>query len=155
MNGITILFLMGAVLLAAEVFLPGAIAGIFGGVAMLAGCVRAFQVFGSGGGAMAVLVALGLLAITFYFELVWLPQTRFGKKLIVQSAIDATSQPPIALAAEVIGQSAEAVTPLAPSGYVRVAGRRYEAFCETGHVAVGETLRVVGLDNFRLIVSQS
>lgn len=154
MNVVVILFLVGVLLLAAEVFLPGAIAGIFGGVAMLAGCVVAFQQFGTGGGVAATLVAVALLGLTLYLELVWLPTTRFGKRLIVQSTVDATSQPALAVAAEVVGKPAEAITPLGPSGYVLVDGRRYEAFCQTGHVDAGERLRVVGLDNFRLIVNR-
>jgi membrane-bound serine protease (ClpP class) len=55
----------------------------------------------------------------------------------------------------VVGRPAEALTTLAPSGYVAVDGRRYEAFCQSGHAAKGATLRVVGVDNFRLIVSIS
>ena len=155
MNAVAMLFLVGVLLLAAEVFLPGAIAGILGGIAMLAGCAVAFRQFGAGVGAAATLAALGLLGLTFYLELYWLPTTRFGKKLIVQSTVSATSQPALAVAADVVGKPAEAITPLAPSGYVLVEGRRYEGFCQSGHVATGEKLRVVGLDNFRLIVTQS
>ena len=44
---------------------------------------------------------------------------------------------------------------LAPGGYVRIEDRRYEAFCRSGHAAVGARLKVVGLDNFRLIVSKT
>jgi membrane-bound ClpP family serine protease len=155
MNAVIILFLSGLLLLAAEVFLPGVIAGIFGGVAMIAGCIAAFQEFGAGGGVAATGLAAALLGLTFYTELVWLPKTRWGKKLIVQSTLAATSQPPLAVAADVVGKPAEAITPLGPSGYVLVEGRRYEAFCQSGHVTAGGRLRVVGLDNFRLIVTQS
>jgi membrane-bound ClpP family serine protease len=54
-----------------------------------------------------------------------------------------------------VGKAAEAITPLVPSGYVLVEGRRYEAFSQSGHATKGATLRVVGLDNFRLIVTKS
>jgi membrane-bound serine protease (ClpP class) len=54
-----------------------------------------------------------------------------------------------------VGKTAEAVTTLAPSGYVVVDGRRYEAFSQSGHAAKGAILRVVGLDNFRLIVTKN
>lgn len=155
MNLILMLFLLGAMLLAGEVFVPGAIMGILGGIAMLVGCIVAFQEFGSGGGVTASLLALALLGLTFYVELVWLPKTRFGKKLIVQSTVDATSQPALAVAADVVGRSAAAITPLGPSGYVLVDGRRYEAYSQAGHIASGEILRVVGLDNFRLIVTKT
>jgi membrane-bound serine protease (ClpP class) len=154
MNAILILFLIGVVLLAAEIFLPGAVAGIIGGLSMAAGCVISFVTFGSGGGALATVVALGLLLLTLYLELVWLPKTSFGKKLIVNAKVEAVSQPPLANPGMVIGKSAEALTTLAPSGYVLVEGRRYDAFCRSGHVPKGTVLRVVGIDNFRIIVTQ-
>ena len=155
MNAILLLFLLGLLRLAAEVFMPGAVLGVLGGVAMLAGCLISFRQFGPVGGALATGIALALLGLTLYLELVWLPQSALGKKLVVHSASDATSQPPLAQPGSVVGRSAEARTTLAPSGYVLVEGRRYEAFCQTGHAAKGAALRVVGLDNFRLIVTKS
>jgi membrane-bound ClpP family serine protease len=155
MNAVLLLFLLGVLLLAGEVFTPGAVLGILGGCAMVGGCVISFQQFGAGGGALATVIACALLALTLYLELVWLPRSRFGRKLIVQSASDAVSQPPLADLEAVVGKTAQAVTTLAPSGYVTVDGRRYEAFCQSGHVDRGAMLRVTGLDNFRLIVSKS
>lgn len=155
MNAILILFLLGVLLLAGEVFVPGAVLGIIGGLCMAAGCVISFLELGSGGGTAATVLALALLGLTLYVELVWLPKTRFGKRLIVQSTVGATSQPPLADKENVVGKIAEAATPLVPSGYVLVEGRRYEAYSRSGHAAKGARLRVVGLDNFRLIVTQT
>ena len=53
-----------------------------------------------------------------------------------------------------VGRPAEAATTLAPSGLVLVGGRRYEAFCQSGHAAKGDALRVVAVDNFRLVVTK-
>jgi membrane-bound ClpP family serine protease len=154
MMAIALLFITGALLLTAEVFLPGAIAGIIGGVALLVGSILAFGEFGLGGGTLATLAALALVGVMLYVELVWLPRTKFGRRMVVEATIDAQSQPPIA-GTDVIGQPATALTTLAPSGFVAIAGRRYEAFCRTGHAARGAALTVVGIDNFRLIVSES
>lgn len=154
MNAIILLFLIGVLLLAGEVFVPGAILGIIGAVCMLVGCVLSFIQFGTSGGMLATGVAVLLLGLMLYIELVWLPKTRFGKKMIVQSTVSATSQPPLAELNAVIGQTAEVLTPLSPSGYVLVAGRRYEAFSSSGHVPKGATMRVTGLDNFRLILTK-
>jgi membrane-bound ClpP family serine protease len=153
MSTILLLFVLGIVLLAADVFVSSFLLAICGGVAMLAGCAVAYQNFGVLDAGMAVVVALALLGGTIYLELVVLPKTRFGRGLVVHSTSGATSQPPLA-GAEVVGHSAEALTTLAPSGYVLVEGRRYEAFCQSGHAAKGAALRVTGLDNFRLIVSK-
>ena len=155
MNAIILLFLLGVLLLAGEVFLPGAVLGIIGGLCMAAGCVISFLQLGTGGGVVATVVAVALLGLTLYVELVWLPKTRFGRKLIVQATVGATSQPPLADKASVVGKTAEAATPLVPSGYVLLEGRRYEAFSPSGHVAKGAQLRVTGLDNFRLIVTKT
>ncbi len=154
MNMILLLFLVGVLLLAGEVFVPGAILGIIGAVSMFAGCAFSFVKYGTSGGLIATTVALALLGLTLYVELIWLPKTRLGKKLIVQAKVDATTQPPLAESAQVVGKAAEAVTPLVPSGYVLVEGRRYEAFSQSGHATKGAALRVVGLDNFRLIVTK-
>ena len=155
MNAILILFLLGVVLLAGEVFVPGAVLGILGALCMFAGCVISFLQLGTGYGMLATVVALALLGLTLYVELVWLPKTRFGRKLIVESKIDATSQAPLADKESVVGKTAEALTALVPSGHVLLDGRRYEAFSQSGHVAKGTVLRVTGLDNFRLIVTKS
>ncbi len=155
MNLILLLFLVGVLLLAGEVFVPGAVLGLIGAVCMFIGCGLSFAEFGAAGGLLATAIALVLLGLMLYVELVWLPKTRVGKKLIVHAKVDATAQPPLAESAAVVGQPAEAATPLVPSGYVIVAGRRYEAFSQSGHVAKGAALRVVGLDNFRLIVTKA
>jgi len=49
---------------------------------------------------------------------------------------------------------ADTVTTLAPTGYVMLDGRRYEARSQSGLIARGATVRVVGVDSFHLIVSQ-
>ena len=155
MNAIIILFVTGALLLTAEIFLPGAIAGIVGGVALFAGSALSFREFGFAGGMAASVAAVGLVILMLYLELVVLPRTAFGRKMVVQTTVDATSQPPVASLEAVLDKPAEALTTLSPSGYVLVDGRRYEAFCRSGQAPKGATLRVVGLDNFRLIVTQS
>lgn len=155
MNTIIILFLVGILFLVFEVIMPGAVLGILGAVAMLAGVGLSFSQFGLGGGAIAVLGAGAVLGLALYVEFVWIPKTRLGQRLFVHAKVDSTSQPPVADAGSIIGKSAEALTTLAPSGYVAIEGRRYEAFCQSGHVPKGARLQVAGIDNFRLIVTKS
>ena len=152
MTLILALFLAGILLLAADVFVSSFILAAFGGAVMLTGCGIAYRQYGFDGAALAVGAALVLLGATVYGELVILPRTRFGRGLIVQSTSGNASQPPLATA-DVVGRPAVALTTLAPSGYVQVDGRRYEAFCRTGLAAKGSALTVVGLDSFRLIVT--
>ncbi|MDD2764591.1 MAG: NfeD family protein [Opitutaceae bacterium] len=154
MTAILLLFLLGTVLLVFEVFMPGSILGILGGVAMLGGCVVAFVDYGAGGGSLAVLAGLAILGLALYAEFGLLPRTRLGKRFFLHDSIGATSQPPLAEAGAVVGKLCEAATTLAPTGYVLLDGRRYEAFSQSGHVARGTTLQVVAVDNFRLTVTK-
>jgi membrane-bound ClpP family serine protease len=154
MTAIILLFLLGTVLLVFEVFMPSSILGILGGLAMLGGCIVAFMDYGMGGGSLAVVVGLAILSVALYVEFGLLPKTRLGKRFFLHDSIGATSQPPLAEAAAVVGKLCEAVTTLAPTGYVLLDGRRYEAFSQSGQVARGTTLKVIAVDNFRLTVTK-
>lgn len=154
MNVVILLFVLGLVFLFFEVFTPGPVFGILGGCTLVGGIVLAASNYGLRGGLVAGVAALAAVSGTLYAELVWLPKTRFAQRFAVRSTSGATINQVQADAAGVVGKSAEALTTLAPSGYVSVEGRRYEAFCPSGLVERGAQLRVTGLDNFRLIVTK-
>jgi membrane-bound ClpP family serine protease len=153
MTLIVILFMAGVLLLAFEVIVPGAVLGIVGGLLFLAGTLVSFARFGFEGGLLAGGLAAALLGLALYLEFVVLPKSRLAKTFSMTATVAGTSQPPVADAA-VVGRTAVAATALVPSGYVEIGGRRYEAFSRSGHAAAGETLEVVGVDTFRLIVSK-
>jgi membrane-bound serine protease (ClpP class) len=100
-------------------------------------------------------VALAGSAAVFALLLRFLPSGWIWNRLAVRSTVGGTSQPPPAAADAVVGKAATALTTLAPSGYVMVEGRRYEAFCDSGMAERGSALRVVGVDNFRIIVTNT
>lgn len=154
MTAIALLFITGALFLAAEIVLPGGIAGVMGGCALLAGSVLAFTEFGATTGMIATAAALVLVGVMLYLELIWLPKSRFGRDMVVQSSIDGQSQPPVA-SRDIVGQTGTALTTLSPSGLIEIAGRQYEAYCQTGHVPRGTALTVVGVDTFRVVVSET
>lgn len=155
MSLIIVLFAIGIVLLALEVVVPGAVLGILGGIIMAIGCGAAFVTYGTQGGAFAIISAIILVALTICIELLWLPKSRLAKHITMNTTVDGVSQPPLAESSDVVGREAIAETALAPSGYVRVGDRRLEAFSDSGFIRAGEKLLVIGLDNFRVIVTRS
>lgn len=155
MSVILALYLVAMVFLFLEVFTPGPLFGILGGITLMIGIVVAFHYYGLMGGLLAVLGGMAASGATLYAELVWLPKTRFARKFSLAETSGSVSHPLPAKVEEVVGKEAEALTILAPSGYVMVAGKRYEAFSQSGHMEKGARMRVVGLDNFRLIVSKN
>ena len=155
MRAVIVFFGLGVILLALEIVAPGAVLGIAGGVCMFIGVAVAFAVFGGTGGAVASSAALLALGATLYLEFVWLPRSRLVKKFSMDTTNPGASQPPLAQEHEVVGREATAQTKLAPTGYVQVEGRRYEAFSQSGFAEAGTRLRVVAVDNFRLIVTKT
>jgi membrane-bound ClpP family serine protease len=74
--------------------------------------------------------------------------------MFLESAIKARSQPPPAEPSTIIGREGEALTTLAPTGFVLIGGKKYEAASQSGLMPKGAPVKVVGADNFRLIVSK-
>ena len=155
MTTILLLFILGIVLLALDLFVPGIILSVFGTLAFLSGTARAFTQFGVFGGLLAFAIGMALLAIALYVEYGLLPKTRFGKKFFLHAAVEGTSQgAPAAELAALTGRECVALTPLMPSGQVEIDGRRHEALSLDGHVARGARLKVTGTQNFSLTVTQ-
>jgi len=150
MNAIIILFTVGALLIAFEVLVPGGILGLLGGLALLGGVGTAFYDYGLSGGVIAFISALGLLAIVLWLEFVLLPKTALGRRMFLQSAVTGTTKSPTE---NLVGHTGKAVTALGPTGYVQIEGKQYEAFSRSGFVDAGSTVKVVGEDSFRLIVT--
>lgn len=154
MTIIITLFATGVLLLALEVVVPGGVLGILGGLCLLAGVTVVFTRFGLEKGALAALGTFALVGVTLGLEFVLLPKSRLARMLSAAGTVSGKSQPAVA-ERSVIGREAVAVTPLSPSGYVELDGRRYEAFARSGQARTGERLNIVDVDNFRLIVTKT
>jgi membrane-bound serine protease (ClpP class) len=153
MEIILLLFVLGIVLLGLDLFVPGIILSVVGTLAFLAGTARAFSQFGIGGGLLAFLVGMGLLAIALYVEYVIFPKTGIGKKLFLHSAVKGTSQP-AAESATLTGREGVVVTPLVPTGQIEIDGRRHEAQSLDGRLPAGTRVKVTGAQNFSLTVTK-
>ncbi|MEY3775871.1 MAG: hypothetical protein RLZZ129_2651 [Verrucomicrobiota bacterium] len=154
MTAVLVLFGIGIALVAIEVIVPGGLLGLVGGLCLAAGVATSFHQFGATGGLIATGVALFIGAVTIYLEFVILPKTALAKKFTMAATVTGRTQPELAEREAVVGREGVALTRLAPSGVVEVAGARYEAFCQSGLAEAGARVKVLELDNFRLIVTQ-
>jgi len=154
MTIILLLFILGTVLLALDLFVPGAIMSIGGVAVMLVGVSQAFARYGVGGGLGAFAAGAALLGIALYVEYWLLPKTSFGKRFFLHAAVAGTSQAPADAASALVGRECVAMTPLVPTGQVEIDGRRYEALSLDGHVERGARVKVTGAQNFSLNVTK-
>jgi membrane-bound ClpP family serine protease len=149
---IIFLFALGIFLFAVEVLVPGGILGIAGGALLLAGCILSFVRYGSTGGLLAVVASILVGALVFYIEFKILPKTRIGKRFFLNREITATATALQDDARDLVGKAALSATVLAPSGYVTIDGKRYEAVSQSGQIAPGTELKVVDANHFQLTV---
>jgi membrane-bound ClpP family serine protease len=153
MTIIFLLFVLGVVLLALDLFVPGIILSVAGAFAFLAGTAQAFSQYGTAGGLEASAVGALLLGIMLYIEYGLLPKTRFGKRFFLHASVAGVSQP-ASDAVALKGRECVALTPLVPTGQVEIDGRRYEALSLDGQADRGARLRVTGTQNFSLTVTK-
>lgn len=151
MTLIATLFVVGVILLGFEVFLPGGILGVMGGLAMLGGSAVAFIDYGVSGGLMATAVALVMVIGMLYFEFKILPKTAFGQRLFLKATVDGVSTP--ARQKDYVGTEGVTLTAMSPTGFIEIEGKRLEAFSRSGFLEADVPVQVVGTDNFRLIVT--
>jgi membrane-bound ClpP family serine protease len=155
MTLVVLLLAAGLLLLAAEIVVPGAVLGIIGGLFLLAGVIVAFQTLEEGRAYVVLLISVVAGLVVLILEFTVLPRTRVVKSLSMTQTVTGRAQAiDVATASAYVGREAVAQTKLAPSGYILVDGRQLEAFSRDGVVESGTRLRVVGVDNFRLIVSK-
>jgi len=144
-----LLFVVGIVLLVAELLLPtGGLLGVLGGLALVGGVVVCFMIDRWLGVAVAVggVIAapfIGAWAIRIY------PKTPIGKKMILSGEQTVVRPPPVH-----IGQTGVAVTHLRPGGEVEFDNERVEVLSDRGIINAGRTVRVVAIENGRPIVRE-
>ena len=152
-TAILLLAVSGILLLAAEVFVPGGILGALGSLCLLAGVVLVYME----GGWLAALGALALsfilAMVAFYAEIKILERTKLGRSGILSASLQGSATAPQA-AADIVGKCGEVMTPMNPTGMVRVEGALYEAASIDGSLGKGEQFVIVGQDNFRLLVKK-
>jgi membrane-bound serine protease (ClpP class) len=144
------LVVVGFLLIAAEVFLPGLILGTIGLLCLAASVVLVFVEYGTSYGLLAAFV---IGAVTFAGFLIWLnvfPHTFVGRRLLLR-----TRQPADRTAAEhrtLVGETGEALTPLRPSGTARLGGKRVDVTAVGEFLEQGVTIEVVAADGLRVAV---
>jgi membrane-bound serine protease (ClpP class) len=144
------LFVVGFLLIAAEVFLPGLILGTIGFFCLVASVVLVYGQYGTSAGLTATFVVGGLSLVGFVVWLFVFPRTFIGRRLMLR-----TRQPADQTAGDhrtLVGESGEALTPLRPSGTARIGGKRVDVTAVGDFLESGTPLVVVAADGLRVAV---
>jgi len=148
------LYLVCAILIIAEIFIPsGGIISICA-LAALIGGVTIFFGKGYTTGYIGILVAVVLIPIVVIISYKIFPKTRFGKSVILSppkrtpgDAIGDTEQ-----LQQLLGQTAKVLTPLRPVGTCLINDKRLECVAENGFIEKDQNVRVIKVEATQITV---
>jgi len=153
MSTIIGLIILGIILISFEIIVPGGILGVLGGICLIGACVLTFQQYGMLGALGIFIGSLILVTVTLIIELKYLPKTKLGSSMFLKKSVEDQSTHTLGQD-ELLGKSGEALTRLAPTGKITIEGKPFEGFSQDGLIHKGESVKVVGRENFRILVKK-
>jgi membrane-bound serine protease (ClpP class) len=147
-----ILLISGLMMIGAEIFVPGGILGVIGGVALMGAVIAGFRAFPGYGGYIAIAIVF-LVGLVIYLWIKIFPNTRIGKKMTVSNDLS-TSKSADPTLVDLAGKTGQAVSPLRPAGYAMIEGRRVDVVTRGEMIAKDALVRVVRVEGSRVIVEK-
>ena len=153
---VVILFVIGLVLLALEIFvIPGfGIAGILGLAALFASIVMAYGSISTAITSITIAVLISIAVIVIFWR-------RFRKssgwsKLILlnQPAKNEEVAHTQEKYSDLVGKQGVAITPLRPAGIALIDSVRYDVVSEGGFIANNSKIEVVKIEGYRIVVRE-
>jgi membrane-bound serine protease (ClpP class) len=140
----------GIALLFLEMFLPGMIAGIIGGILLISAVYVAYCDVGIEAGNITLVAAAAITAALWWWWAAKFRQTEFGRRMTLTASDTGTSQADGL--AQLAGQTGTTITPLRPSGTILVAGRRVDAITGGEFIEHGTCVRIIRAEGSAVIV---
>jgi membrane-bound serine protease (ClpP class) len=136
-----------------EIFLPGGVLAVIGGILLLTASALAYTEFGPAWAALLFFGGLIGALVMFFLEIRFISRSRFGRQLSLQTSISAQLNPRDD--EKLVGTEGVTLTILAPSGKVELDGRIYTASAQSGFLEKGVPVRVIRSETFKLIVEKT
>lgn len=143
MEPITLYFtlvLTGFILIGMEIFIPGGILGIVGGVAWVFAAGVGWRSFSEPWNLVSAFSLLIFGVLTFVIWIKFFPKSRMGKMLSLQT--DAGDYKSHLLDNIPVGTEGEAVSTLRPSGIARFDGKRVDVVSDGEWIEAGTAIKV-------------
>jgi len=144
---------LGFILLGAEIYVPGGILGVLGGLALLGAIVVGFKVeqFGTQGGVISAFIILITVIAGLFFWIKYFPDTPVGRMLSLadnESDFKADDSGNRGL----LGCEGIAVNNLRPSGIATIDERRIDVIADGSWIEKGARVKVIDLSGNRVVV---
>ena len=144
------LIVIGLVLIGAEIFLPGGILGMLGGLALTGAIVSGFFAFGLQGGFLSMVAILVFGAVVIIIWMRIFPNTPLGKRFTLsQNGHDIKIKDQ---SHDLLGKHGHALCDLRPSGVAMIDGKRIDVIADGSFIAEGFGISVIEVSGNRVKV---
>lgn len=148
------LMLLGAVIVFFEIFIPsGGILAIAAGICIVSAIVMVFKNQGAALGLVFVLITMLLLPAVIFFAMKIFPETRMGKKLILQHSEEGFNSQDTS-ENELLGQTGVTVSMLRPVGVARFGNKRIDVMTDGELIEKDKPIEVRRVEGNRIIVRE-
>lgn len=138
---------VGYVLLFLELFVPGGILGILGGLSIAYGCYLAFglgTLWGLGSLGLSVVVTVGVVAVFL--------RSRAAQRLVLADAEPKSWKAQNTGLTELVGHQGRTLSALRPAGLAEIDGKRVDVVSDSEFLDAGVSVRVVEVEGNRVVV---
>ena len=146
-------FIVGLVLMAGEIAVPGGVVGALGAVAFLIASIDVWAHHGATWGMAAIAASMCVATTLFFVEVKMMKSGPLARWFYLSQKTPPT--PSKSAEGVAAGACGVAATRLNPTGLVIVGGNRYEAISRDGLIEEGANITVVGDDPFRVVVKRA
>lgn len=153
LNNIIALGAAGLLLLFLEMFLPGMIAGIIGGILLIIAVSMSYDAYGAEGGNIALVLSLVTTGTMWWWWANHFQNTRFGRRMTLQASPGSTAVAPGLH--ELVGLEGSALTTLRPAGTVVIGGKKVDAISDGDFIEPGTLVKVIGANGIVIIVRRA
>jgi membrane-bound serine protease (ClpP class) len=148
MPWIIFLAVVGIVLICIEVFMPGAVMGIIGGICLVVAVILTYVDRGPAAGNIALFALAIASVIALALWIAFFPRTRMAKVMVTEKDL-ADSKSADSLD-KLLNQDGKAITPLRPAGTAEIGGRRIDVVAESGLIDRDSPVRVIRVEGNRV-----
>jgi membrane-bound serine protease (ClpP class) len=143
------LLIVGTFLIGAEIFIPGAIAGTIGGVALLAAVIVAFNISPT----LGFYTLFGVFILVTLTTIAWLrlfPKSGIGKKMTLD--VDGKEFKSANSRQNLLGKTGTTHSELRPAGFALIDGKRIDVVSEGGIIDANTPIFVIRVEGTRVVV---
>lgn len=149
------LIILGFALIFVEMFIPGGIIGLVGGLLLIAALVYALVEFDPFVAFCVLIIELIGAAVLFWWWSKFFFKTFLGRMFVLgdpDGAPEGSEKKTEEESQDLVGQTGETVTPLRPAGVAKIGGHRRDVVTEGSHLEEGAEVVVVKDEGFRIVV---